>query len=254
MEALPFYFALALGINIAMFVPAFIFKTDRFTDISYALSFIILAVMAFFNSTQDGAHAILLLAICAWALRLGGFLLFRIWRIKRDKRFDGMREKFGKFLGFWLLQGVSVFIILVSSLLIFNTPSVELGSFSLLGIAIFAVGLVLEAVADVQKYRFNADPKNKGKWIASGVWSRSRHPNYLGEMCVWIGLYIFGWQILDVPDKLIALISPVYIVGLLLFVSGVTLLEKAADKRWGKDKKYQDYKKNTPVLLPKIFS
>lgn len=254
MEALPFYFALALAINIAMFVPAFIFKTDRFTDISYALSFIILAVIAFFNSTQDGAHIILLIAVCAWALRLGGFLLFRIWRIKRDKRFDGMREKFGKFLGFWLLQGVSVFIILVSSLLIFNTPAVELGSFSLLGIAIFVAGLVLESVADVQKYRFNADPKNKGKWIASGVWSRSRHPNYLGEMCVWIGLYIFGMQILNVPDKLIALISPVYIVGLLLFVSGVPLLEKAADARWGKDKKYQEYKKNTPVLLPKIFS
>lgn len=253
MELLILYFALALGINIAMFIPAFIFKTDRFTDISYALSFVVLSGIAFTRSSQDLVHIVLLACIWLWAVRLGGFLLFRIWHIKRDKRFDGMREKFGKFLGFWLLQGVSVFVILISSLLVFSADTTKLSAISLVGLCVFATGLVLEAIADVQKYRFNANPKNKGKWIDIGVWSRSRHPNYLGEMLVWTGLYIFGLPLLSISAAALALISPAFIIILLLFVSGIPLLEKAADKKWGKDKEYQNYKKRTPTLLPKLF-
>ena len=254
METLAFYFALALGINLAMFVPAFIFKTDRLTDISYALSFIVLASVAFLNSSLNDAHLVLLVAITVWAVRLGGFLLFRIWKIKRDKRFDDKRDNFVKFLAFWVLQGISVFIVLVSSLLVFDTPDIKLTLLSYFGLAVFAVGLLLEATADIEKYRFNSNPQNKGKWIATGVWGRSRHPNYLGEMLVWIGLYIFGIPVLPLSGLVIGLVSPLYIIVLLLFVSGIPLLEKAADAKWGKDKKYQEYKKHTPALLPKIFS
>lgn len=253
MEALPLYLALAIGINVAMFVPAFLFKTDRLTDISYALTFMVLAGLAFQNSSITNAHFVLLVAVSVWALRLGSFLLIRIWKTKRDKRFDDKRNSFVKFLAFWLLQGFSVFVILIPSLLVFENQNARIADLSYFGLAIFIIGLLLESTADIEKYRFNSNPRNKGKWIATGVWRYSRHPNYLGEMLVWIGIYIFAVPMLPINAVLLGLISPLYIITLLLFISGIPLLEKSADARWGKDKNYQEYKRKTPVLVPKIF-
>ncbi len=253
MDILLTLFLITVGFNLALFIPAYLYKTDRLTDVSYALSFVILSVFAYAKSSHNAAHTVLLLAVLLWAARLGGFLLMRIWNMKRDKRFDGMRENFFAFLRFWLLQGISVFIILLASLLYWRHPHAVVSTLSVVGVLIFGVGLCLETVADAQKFTFNQDPKNKGKWIDSGVWSKSRHPNYLGEMLVWIGLYIYGLTVFEGKEWLIGLASPLFIMTLLLFVSGIPLLEKSADERWGKDKAYQAYKKRVPKLLPVFF-
>lgn len=125
----------------------------------------------------------------------------------------------------------------------------ELGPTAFVGLAIFIVGLAIETMADLQKSKFRNDVNNKGKWINSGLWRYSRHPNYFGEIIVWIGFYVFALQSLDLNSALIALVSPVFISLLLVFVSGIPLLEKSADKKWGNDKEYLDYKRKTSILL-----
>ncbi len=251
MEFLLWALAVSLGINIAMFIPAFIFKTDKLTDISYAVTFAVVASAAFVRSDQSLAHVVILVAVLLWALRLGGFLLIRINKMGKDSRFDDMRDKFWSFSRFWLLQGISVFVVLLAGLLLWDTTEPAITTLSWVGLGVFAVGLLLEAVADLQKFRFKfSGKKKKHEWIDEGVWRMSRHPNYLGEMMVWIGLYIFALPALSGSMVYIGLISPLYIVSLLLFVSGVPLLEKYAKKKWGDQEAYQKYRSEVPMLIP----
>lgn len=252
MQDLGSYFTAVVLFNLAMFVPAFIYKTDKLTDISYGLSFIFLTGFAYVQSATKLPHVILTLLIFWWAVRLGGFLLYRVYKKGKDKRFDGMRENFLKFLRFWVLQGVSVFIILIGVLLYMQVDSPQLNILSFVGIAVFLAGLFIEALADLQKWHFTQDLKNKGKWIDTGLWAKTRHPNYLGEMMVWIGVYLYVLPSLVGNQVLWALASPVYIILLLLFASGIPLLEKSADKKWGADKDYQAYKKRVPKLIPRV--
>jgi len=251
MDLLLWALAVSVGINILMFVPAFIFKTDKLTDISYGVTFAVVALAAYFRSEQELAHTILLIAVLAWAVRLGGFLLIRINKMGKDSRFDDMRDKFFSFLRFWLLQGVSVFVVLVASILLWQETDPIVTALSWAGIVIFVLGLLLEATADYQKFLFKFSGKSKKhEWIDEGVWRMSRHPNYLGEMMVWTGLYLFVLPSLSGLAVYGGLVSPLYIIALLLFVSGVPLLEKYANKKWGKQDDFQSYKRQVPVLIP----
>lgn len=244
----------SLGINITMFVPAFIFKTDKITDISYAVTFAVVSSFAFAKSSQDPLHTAVFGMVLLWSFRLGSFLFMRIQKMGKDKRFDDKRDRFFAFLGFWLLQGATVFVVMLAPLFAFKQQTTTFTVFSIVGIVLFFIGLILEATADAQKFAFNNEPTNKDKWIDEGVWRLSRHPNYLGEMLVWIGMYLAVVSSLQGVDVFWALLSPLYIVLLLLFVSGIPLLEKAANKKWGTSSAYIQYKKEVPVLLPTISS
>ena len=120
---------------------------------------------------------------------------------------------------------------------------------SFIGVAMWLFGLVVEATADIQKFRFTQNPVNKGKWIAEGLWSWSRHPNYFGEITIWTGMYIALIATLTNPERIVGLSSPLFIAGILLFATGIPILEKQADERWGKEKAYREYKKRTSELL-----
>lgn len=199
-------------------------------------------------SKKDDTHLLVLLLILFWAVRLGTFLFVRIRNMKRDKRFDGMREHFFAFLRFWVLQGVSVFVILLPAIFLFRHETTQYSLYSFAGLLVALLGLSLEATADQQKYAFSK--QHKQTWIDTGIWRISRHPNYLGEMLMWAGTYMLCYATLTVHERLVGLVSPVFIIVLLLFVSGIPLLEAAADKRWGKEKEYQTYKKRVPILVP----
>jgi steroid 5-alpha reductase family enzyme len=241
---------LSVGINVVMFVPAFKFKTDKLTDISYALTFMFVSLVVYLQSSMTNGHLLVLVMVWAWALRLGGFLLYRVSVVGKDQRFDAMRTSLWKFGRFWLLQGLTVFVVLLAAIIYWKQPFARLDWWALVGGIIFAEGLLLEAVADQQKFKFKQTGQ-KG-WIETGVWSISRHPNYLGEMMVWSGLFLFVSSSLQFNDMLIALISPLYIFLLLRFVSGIPILEKAADAKWGKQPKYQAYKHRVPLLVPRL--
>jgi steroid 5-alpha reductase family enzyme len=244
-----YYLLIALGINILMFIPAFKFKTDKLTDLSYSLTFIVLIILTLLLSQFSNYKLILTLMVIAWGLRLGIFLFIRIRKMKRDKRFDGMRESFFRFLKFWVLQGLAVWVILIPALFFINS---EINKIIWVGVFIWILGLIIESTADFQKYQFKQNKKNKDKFIQTGIWKYSRHPNYFGEILCWIGIYVFVFSSLTLSQKIIGLASPLFIIILLLFVTGLPMLEKYADKKWGKKKDYQEYKRKTSILIPWI--
>ena len=246
-------FIASFGINIVMFIPAFIFKTDKLTDLSYALTFIFVASAGYLQSDGGTVQLIITCAVILWALRLGSFLFIRIRKMNKDKRFDGMRENFFKFLRFWLLQALAVWVVTLSLTSTLASQSTGTNVYVFVGLAVFMIGLFIEAIADSQKYVFAQSPANKDRWIQSGLWSISRHPNYLGEILVWVGVCVMSQAVLVGSYRLYALASPLFITLLLIFVSGIPLLEKAADNKWGNDPKYQAYKKKTAVLIPHIW-
>lgn len=235
------YLIIALGINWAMFIPAFIYKTDKLTDASYAISFILLALIAFLDNPTSEEFLVFIM-ILLWSLRLGVFLLIRIWNMKKDKRFDGMRESFFRFLKFWTLQGIAVWIILLPMLMFTISNNQKIFFF---GVIVWALGLIIETIADIQKYNFNQN--NRGAFIQSGLWRYSRHPNYFGEILCWVGVYLTVVFSLSIPLAFIALISPVFIAVLLIYVTGIPPLEKYAENKWGND--YKKYKAKTSSLI-----
>ncbi len=248
-------FFCAIGFNILMFFPAYFFKTDKLTDISYALSFVLISIYLLFKyiSTTTIVDLVLYFMISIWALRLGSYLLYRIQKIKRDKRFDKIRSHFWKFLRFWLLQGFAVFIIFIPSIFVFRGQLLHFKFLSVFGIIIFGFGLIYESVADWQKFKFILKSKSTTNFIHSGLWFYSRHPNYFGEICVWLGIYLYCICYVNGFLAVIGIISPLFLFVLLRYVSGIPLLEKSAQKKLGKNKTYLNYVKSTPLLLPNFW-
>jgi steroid 5-alpha reductase family enzyme len=244
-------FIFLVGFNILMFIPAYFFKTDKLTDISYSISFVAAAIFLYINSAQNIVHLILLIMILLWAIRLGTYLLIRINKTGKDDRFDKMRESFFGFLKFWLLQGISVWVIMLAASVSFATSNIGFSSIHILGLAIWLIGLIIETVADYQKFKFKNNPENSGKWTNVGLWRKSRHPNYFGEMLIWIGIFIYCAIYSTIPNILIELISPIYIITLLLFVSGVPILEKKYNERYKDNPEYQKYKEETNLIIVK---
>ncbi|MBN2459703.1 DUF1295 domain-containing protein [Candidatus Woesearchaeota archaeon] len=245
----------SIAIQIILFIPAYVRRTDKLTDFSYGFSFIVLAIFALLSANLSFGKMLLAAMITVWGLRLIIYLVIRVIKSRKDKRFDGIREKFWKFFSFWFFQGISVWIIMLPSLFFLGKSYAPITLLSLAGFLIWLFGILTEGIADYQKSKFKADPANKGKWIESGLWKYSRHPNYFGEMLCWIGIYIYALPMLAVSgfEWLIALASPLYIMTLLLFITGLPKLEKYADEKWGKLKAYQEYKRRTSavILLPR---
>jgi len=250
MTTILFLLFVSIAINLMMFLVAYKYKTDKFTDISYALSFIILTAFGVFFFGLTIWSILLLLMISAWAIRLGAFLFSRVTKAGKDTRFDEMRGNFWKFFSFWLLQGITVWVVLLPSLLFFQDIH-EPRNYILIaiGVIVWLSGLLIEGFADYQKSVFRNNPSNKDKWINTGLWKYSRHPNYFGEILVWLGVYIFALSKLTALQILFGVVSPLYISTLLIFVSGIPLLEKAADKKWSTSAEYLAYKKRTSVLV-----
>ncbi len=241
----------AIVLNLLMFFFAFTLKTDKLTDISYATTFVGIALFGFSKTDQGTVQKIIFGLVILWAVRLGTYLLIRIHKMGRDKRFDEMRSSFWKFGRFWLLQGLTAWVVMLpASYLLISGRQTELNALTIFGLAISVTGILLESIADNQKFVFIMNKRNSGKWIESGIWGYSRHPNYFGEMLTWYGAYILCYSWLNTSENLVALVGPLFITILLVGVSGIPLLEKSADKRWGSDKKYIAYKKRTSVLIP----
>jgi len=250
-------FALLVGlaflIQWLVFIPAYWRQTERFFDLTGSLTYISVGTLALFLSAGVDGRAILVWALVViWAARLGTFLFRRIQKAGKDDRFDEIKSSFIRFLNVWTIQGLWVTFTLIAALVIITTTNrKEMDLFALIGFLVWVFGFTMEVMADHQKSRFNADPKNKGKFIQTGLWSRSRHPNYFGEIVLWVGVMIIALPVLQ-GWQWVALISPVFVTLLLTRVSGVPLLEKKADQKWGGQAEYETYKKQTPVLIPRL--
>lgn len=251
-------FALLVGlaflIQWLVFIPSYLFRSEKFFDLTGSLTYISVIVLALCLSSAADARALLVGALVViWALRLGIFLFTRIRRAGRDDRFDDIKPSFIRFLNVWTIQGLWVTLTLMAAL-VTTTAEVrrELDIFALIGVLVWLLGFSIEAAADLQKTRFSADPANRGKFIRTGLWSRSRHPNYFGEIMLWTGVLIIALPVLE-GWSWAALISPLFVTLLLTRVSGVPLLEEKADRKWGGQPDYEAYKKRTPVMIPRLF-
>ena len=250
-------FALSVGlaflIQWLVFIPAYLMQTEKFFDLTGGITYISVVIIAvLFSTNVDGRSILLSVLVMIWAIRLGSFLFGRIQKAGKDDRFDEIKPSFIRFLNVWTIQGLWVTFTMAAALVaITTTTRKELDVFAIIGFLLWVFGFAIEIVADSQKSRFNANPDNKGKFIQTGLWSRSRHPNYFGEIILWVGVAVIALPVLQ-GWQWAAMISPVFVTLLLTRVSGVPLLEKKADKKWGGQEDYESYKKGTPVLIPRL--
>jgi len=250
---------MCIGMQWLAWIPASIGKTERFYDLAGGLTY--LAVVGF--SLWAGAQSeppslrelIISVLVVIWSLRLSFFLYFRIHRTGKDGRFDQLKTSPIRFLVPWTLQGLWVFLTMVVVIVINSQAdsAPPLGVWDAVGLFVWVLGFGIETIADQQKTAFNTEPTNQGKWIESGLWSYSRHPNYLGEILLWTGIAFFGISCFTGLER-VAWISPIFIYILLTKVSGTPILDKRALEKWGDNPLYQKYRENTPALIPRLFN
>ena len=236
------------------FIPAYIFQTEKFFDLFGSLTYL---TVIFYTLQVTGSNRlsdyIIVGCIAVWAIRLGSFLFMRIHRSGEDRRFRTIKVNFTRFLMTWTLQGMWVSMCLLCVLTALSSYSgVVMNSIFFIGLTVFILGLSIEIISDNQKTVFRRNIENKDKFITTGLWSLSRHPNYLGEILLWTGIAVMSISSLQGLQYL-TLISPIFVYILLVYISGIRMLEDQAKKKWGHLDSYKEYIKNTPRLFLKIF-
>jgi len=245
----------AFVIQFLVFIPSAVRRTERFFDLTGSLTFIAVSIaLALLAPAQDARGWILAAMVVVWAARLGSFLFARVHRAGSDERFDEIKTNPLRFFQVWCIQGLWVALTASAAWIAMSADAADrapLDGFAVAGIVVWLAGMVFEVVADLQKQAFRANPANKGEFIRTGLWSRSRHPNYFGEILVWVGVFVVAVPVLQ-GWQWVAVLSPLFVVLLLTRVSGIPLLEKRADERWGDRADYRAYRDRTPVLIPAL--
>ncbi|XP_005098593.1 delta(14)-sterol reductase [Aplysia californica] len=247
--------AIDFGIQWACWVVAAVLKTEKFYDLAGSSTFVLLTVLTFLGiqspSTRQKVNSGM---VIAWAVRLGTFLFTRVLKDGKDSRFDVVKHRPGLFWIYWTIQGVWVLSTLLPTLIVNGKQDRkdEITKQDYVGWGMWTVGFLIEVIADHQKGVFKNNPANAGKFITSGLWSVSRHPNYFGEILMWTGLYVSSTSVLRGWEH-IGIISPLLLTYLLTRVSGIPLLEALGKKRWGNEPAYQEYVRNTAKLIPYIW-
>ncbi|XP_042488162.1 uncharacterized protein LOC122068384 isoform X1 [Macadamia integrifolia] len=244
-----------VGYQLLFFILTALLKFDKVTDFAGSTNFVIIAILTLvLKGTWHFRQIILTLFVVIWGLRLAGFLLMRILQWGEDRRFDEMRSNLGKLAIFWTFQAVWVWTVSLPVTVVNasdRNPSVQ--AVDIIGWILWSIGVIIEAIADQQKLVFKNSPNNRGKWCNVGVWKFSRHPNYFGEILLWWGIFAASAPVLKGAEWLV-IVGPIFLTMLLLFVSGIPLLEESADKKFGNMAEYKIYKRTTSplILLPPV--
>ena len=247
-------FILTFLVQFIVFLPSYSYQTEHYYDLTGGVTFISVILFSLYAKYitlgLDLRSTIIGLMIVIWALRLSSFLFLRVKKVGEDVRFKEIKKSFSRFLLAFTLQGFWVFMCTFPALIVLTSSNFEVDIFLIFGSILWLFGFLYEVIADKQKSNFNIN--NKGKFISSGLWSLSRHPNYFGEITLWTGITIISITVLS-GFQYLALLTPLFIFRLLNNISGVNLLEDIGNKRWGSEKEYQTYIKKTPKFFPKIF-
>ncbi|KAK9722730.1 hypothetical protein K7432_002451 [Basidiobolus ranarum] len=261
-----FYLALTLlvtiGYQLIFFLVAYTFKFDKVTDFAGGSNFVILALLTYFLcEVYHTRQTVALILVAIWGCRLAGNQLYRIIKTNNDQRFDGIREKFFSFLGFWIAQMVWVWTV---SLPVTFLNSYKLSEYDptfgsatdIIGIVFWAIGFLFEAVADLQKNHHYSNRSGPLDFIRTGVWSVSRHPNYFGEILLWWGIFLLSLQPTlssGISAGWAAIASPLFTMFILLFLSGLPYVEKPTQKKFYESPEfssYKDYLNATSIVIP----
>ncbi|MEQ8263101.1 DUF1295 domain-containing protein [Pseudohaliea sp.] len=239
----------ALAIQWLVFLPSFLARTEHFYDLTGSGTYVVLTVAGYLAGPGGPARLLLAGMVLFWALRLGAFLFRRVRQDGGDGRFDPIKHDGPRFFFTWTLQGLWVLVTAGAAWAALGSAAPGgLGPLGLLGAALWVAGFAVETAADAQKRAFRRRA-GAGAFIDEGLWRYSRHPNYAGEILLWLGValaslpLLSGWQ-------LVTLVSPLFVYLLLTRVSGIPLLERRGSERWGDDPAYRDYLERTPVLFP----
>ncbi len=237
------------------FVPAYLFQTERFFDLMGSFTYVTVIVAVCLTPGIHLANALLPgVLVAIWAIRLGAFLFRRLHRKGFDSRFINIKPDPLRFLMVWTLQGLWIFVTFAAGLATMTSNrALSYNPFNFAGAVIWLGGFTLEVIADLQKKAFRSDTKNQGLFITTGLWSLSRHPNYLGEITLWVGIALIAVPILQ-EWQFATTLSPIFVWILLRWVSGVPILEAQADKNWEGNLEYRQYKERTPILFPSPYT
>jgi steroid 5-alpha reductase family enzyme len=247
---------LAYVIHWIAYIPAYVFQTEKFYDLTGSVTYLSVVWFVFLSTYQsislNFGNLILVLLISIWTIRLGLFLFMRIHKAGEDKRFRTIKTSASQFFMTFTISGLWVTLCSMCALVAISSPEgLVMNALTYIGIILFIIGFGIEIVADNQKTAFRSIEANKDSFITSGLWSKSRHPNYFGEVLLWFAIAVISFSSLE-GLQLITLISPVFTYILLVYVSGVRMLEDMNDKKWADDENYKSYKENTPMLFPKL--
>lgn len=242
--------AIGFALHWLVFIPSYAFQTEHYFDLTGSISYIAtVSAAVYLNPQLDIRDKIICAMIVIWALRLGSFLFGRIKKDGKDKRFTVMKTKFTWFLMTWTLGGLWVLVTMAAGLAaITSNTTVPLGGLAYLGILLWVAGMLIEVTADTQKSNFRKIPENRDRFITNGIWAWSRHPNYFGEITLWLGLSLVAVPVLS-GWQLATMISPIFVYLLLTRVSGIPMLEDMARKKWGSDPEFIAYTESTPALM-----
>ena len=247
---------LAYVIHWVAYIPAYMLQTEKFYDLTGSITYLFVVWFVFLSSYQsislNFGNLILVLFISVWTIRLGVFLFMRIHKAGEDKRFRTIKTSASQFFMTFTLSGLWVTLCSMCALVaISSAEGIVMNALTYIGIILFIIGFSIEVIADNQKTAFRSIEANKDSFITSGLWSKSRHPNYFGEVLLWFAIAVISFSSLE-GLQLVTLISPLFTYILLVYVSGVRMLEDMNDQKWANDEGYKSYKKSTPMLFPKL--
>ena len=266
---IPFGISLAIGneqvqnivllvyiIQWVAFIPAYIFQTEKFFDLTGSITYSSVFIYCIYLTTSGDLNwgsLVISILVILWAGRLGTFLFTRIAKDGEDKRFRTIKPDIAQFFMTWTLQGMWVSLCSLCAITgIASETGIIVNNIFYIGLVMFIGGFAIEIVADQQKSAFRAIPENRNKFITSGLWSKSRHPNYFGEITLWTGVAVMSFSSLSGIEYL-TLISPIFTYLLLVKISGVRMLEGRGQKTWGNDEDYIAYMNNTPMVMLKFW-
>lgn len=232
------------------FLVALKLRRNDVADVAWGAGFIILSLVGQFAAAAVSNRGILVLALVTiWGLRLSLHISLRNRGKPEDPRYRKWREEWGAhatvraYFQVFLLQGVLIVVILIPVTHILAHPGSDLTSLDALGAAVWLGGFVFEAIGDLQLARFKKDPNSRGRFITSGLWKYTRHPNYFGEITLWWGVWLIACAI---PGGWKTVIGPATISVLILFVSGLPLLEK----KYEGNIEFKEYQRRTSAFFP----
>ena len=253
MNAFTFILIVAVLLQILFFIPSFIFKTEKYYDLVGSLTYVTTISLAYFSvDDKTTIDSIIYFYVMIWASRLGIYLFRRVRKDGKDVRFEKAKMHFFWFLQYWMGQALWVSLTACAAIIAILSPEEDtLPLLAMAGMALWLTGFTIESISDYQKRVFREENNPTEAFIHTGLWAKSRHPNYFGEITLWTGIAVIALNTLTGVEY-ITLISPVFVYILLTRMSGVNLLERIADERYGHLEEYQRYKRNTPVLVPKL--
>jgi steroid 5-alpha reductase family enzyme len=240
--------ALFIFANIG-FAMSLIKKRNDIADVFWGLGFVLIAWLSFLLTESQNSRGLLVnILVTIWGLRLAVHIQSRHRGQSEDFRYKAWRDDWGKwffvrsYLQIFMLQAMFLFMIAIPVVWVNLYPQ-PFGLFDFIGLSIWIIGFGFEAISDWQLRRFTHNTANKGKIIQTGLWNFSRHPNYFGEVVLWWGIFFFA---LSIPFGFTSIFSPILITILILFVSGIPMLEK----KYENNSEFIEYKKRTNSFFP----